>query len=160
MSEQNTQVQPVELAPEQIEAKVKEIQAEVAAFNADPGHERYIPSQGNRDALETYLREHDLDITREALHLAFSDLSKAGKLSLYEESKLAPPERPKEKAKDDAPPIGKATGDDLGVGLIGQQRARKTSALPGVQPSNNREAFARAREKAASQKVPGGRLHF
>jgi hypothetical protein len=142
------------MTPEQIEAKVKEMQAEVAAFNADSRHERYIPSQGNRDALETYLREHDLDITKEALHLAFSDLSKAGKLSLYEESKLVPPKETVEGKKQAS--AGRET--DLSMDLAAQQQARRSNVATGPR-SSHRDAFIKAKQDAPGQKV-SGRFHL
>lgn len=160
MSEQNKQVSTNEPPPEVSDELVEKYQTEVAEFVSDPRHERYHLCRENKDALTQYLDSHGLDLSRDTLHLAYVELSKEGKLKLYEESKLAPPEPPKEKAKDDLPPIGKAVGDDFGLGLVGQQRFRKTSGVSGVQPFNNRAAFARARERAASQKVPGGRFHL
>jgi hypothetical protein len=154
MSEE-TKVEPT---PEQIEARVKEIRKAVAAFNADARHERYIPSQGNRDAIQKYMEERDLDYTEASLHDAFTDLSSEGKLTLYEESKLPPSITPKDKTSEELPPIGRATGADLGVGLADMQRARKQ--VEGVAGSNNRAAFMKASEEAGSRKTHGGRFHL
>jgi len=156
----STQVQTPELTPEEIQEKMQAIRSAVAAFNTDPRHERYKLSEANRSAIGSYLKEHDLDTTEETLHLAYAQLAKENKLDLYEESKLSAAEPPKEAPKDDLPPIGKATADDLGVGFAAQQRARK-QVEPGSGPSSNRDAFVRAAQKAsANPKISGGRFHL
>jgi hypothetical protein len=143
------------MTPEQVEARVKEMQAAVAAFTADPRHERYRLSAENKNAIEAYLEEHNLDLTEDSLHLAFTDLSKAGKLSLYEPSKLPPP---KENTEGEKPaPILKET--DLSVGLATQQQLRRGNVATGPR-SSHRDAFIRARQDAPSQKVSGGRFHL
>jgi hypothetical protein len=154
MSEE-TRIEPT---PEQIEARVKEIRGAIAGFNADARHERYVPSQANRDAIQKYMEERDLEYSEATLHTAFTDLSSEGKLVLYAESKLPPTPTPKEKTSDDLPPIGRATGADLGVGLADMQRARKQ--VEGVAGSNNRAAFMKASEEAANRRTQGGRFHL
>lgn len=153
---QNAQVQTPELTPEQIQARVKELQTTIAGFINDPRHDRYQPSPDNLSAIESYLAEHSLDITEESLHLAFDDLSKEGKLALYEESKVCP--EAKEKSKEKLPPIGLATGADLGVGLADMQRARK-QVEDGPQ-SSSRNSFITAAQKVGVPKVRGGRFHL
>ena len=153
----NAQVQQSELAPEQIQERVREMQKAVAAFIADARHERFQPCDENRDAVEIYLREHDLDVTEESLHLAFVDLSNEGKLALYEESKVSSPET-KEKLKEKLPPIGLATAADLGVGFSAQQQARKR--VEGGAQSSNRNSFITAAQKVGIPKVRGGRFHL
>lgn len=146
------------LTEEQVQERVKEIQAAVAAFNSDPRHERYQPCTANRTVLEDYMSRNNLEWTAESLHQAFEDLSKDDKLTLYEESKL-PTEPIKQAAKEDSlPPIGKATGADLGVGLADQARARQR--VDGVATSSNRDAFVRAAQRFTNTKLSGGRLHL
>ncbi len=149
-----------ELSPEEI-AKVQEMRNAVGAFMADPRHERYQTSPENKDAIEGYLERHKLDLNEESLHIAFVDLSKAGKLALYAKSKLEPVESQKEKSGEkELPPIGKATANDLGIGLADQQRARK-QVEPGSGPSSHRDAFVRAAQKTSGpQRVGGGRFHL
>jgi len=146
MSEE-TQVQTPQLTEEQIQEKVKEIRAAIAAFTAS--HERYKLSADNRNAIDAYLNDHNLEWTEPSLHLAYSELEKAGKLDLYEASKLSEP--PKEKTVEVAPPAINA--------LAEQQRARQ-NLEPGVGSVSNREAFRKAAEKIASQKPSGGRFHL
>jgi len=159
VSEENKTAGQIELSEEQIQAKVKEIQAAVASFRSDPRHERYRFSAENKKALEEYISCHTLEWTPDSLHTAFLDLSKEGKLSLYEESKITP-EPPKSKTEEKLPPIGVATGEDLGIGLTGQQQARRNSPIAGVKPSSNRDAFIRTAQTANTVKVAGGRFHL
>jgi len=156
MPEENTQVQTPELTPEEVQAKIKDIQTAVATFTADPQHDRYKLCAENRSAIDGYLQEHLLETTADSLHLAFTELSKAGKLDLFEASKLQPPKEKVEERK----PASTGKESDLSLSLAEQQKARKTTAVPGVTPSNNRAAFIRAAETAANQKIRGGRFHL
>jgi hypothetical protein len=159
VSEENKTAEQAELTEEQIQAKVKEIQAAVTSFTSDPRHERYKLSADNKQAIETYLSSHNLEWAADSLHTAFVDLSKEGKLSLYEESKLQIPESSKPNTENKLPPIGVATGEDLGIGLTGQQQARRNAPIAGVRPSNNRDAFIRTAQNS-NVKVQGGRFHL
>ena len=159
MSEQTKeQVERSELSPEQL-AKVQEMRNAVSAFMADPRHERYRICPENKTAIEGYLEEHNLDLTEESLHLGFVDLAKQGKLALFDESKIAEPAATSEtKNEKKLPPIGQATGADLGVGLADQQRARRQ--VESGPRSANRNAYIDAGQSAASPKVRGGRFHL
>jgi hypothetical protein len=155
MSEEKKQV--AELTEEQIEAKVKEIQTAIESFVSDPRHERYKECSENGILIKDYINSYDLDWTSaDSYHTAFTALAKEGKLHLYAESKLPPPELPR--AKDDLPPIGQATAADLGVGLDANQRARKT--VQGVGPASSRDAYIKAAELLRNQQIPGGRLRL
>ncbi len=146
-----------ELTPEEILAVKERWQAAVASFSTDPRHDRYQLCHDNKVAIENYLQEHTLDITAESLHLAYTDLAKEGKLILFDESKIAEPAPTTEAKEKKLPPIGLATGADLGGGLADQQRARR-QVEPGVQ-SSNRNAFINAAQNSP-QKVTGGRFHL
>jgi hypothetical protein len=159
VSEENKTTEQVELTQEQVQARIKELQAATASFLSDPRHERYQPSAENRQVLEAYLNEHKLDFTADSLHAAFIDLSKeSGKLSLYTESKLQP-ESVKPKSEGNHPPIGVATGENMGIGLTGQQQARRNAPIAGVSRSSNRDAFIRTAQNS-TVKVQGRRFHL
>jgi len=159
VSEENKTAEQIELTEEQIQAKIKEIQAAVASFISDPRHERYRLCPENKKVIADYLESHSLELTADSLHTAFGDLSKENKLSLYEESKLQTPETSKAKADGAIPPIGVATGEDLGIGLTGQQQARRNAPIAGVSRSSNRDAFIRTGQNS-TVKVQGGRFHL
>lgn len=145
----------VELTKEQIEAKVKEMQNAVAAFLADPRHDTYQAGVENKNAIETYLRDHNLDLNEESLHVAFVECSKTGKLTLYAESKL---EAAKEKSEEQKPAsTGKET--DSSVSLSMQQRLRRQTVAAGPR-SSNRDALIRASQNAPRTMVKGGRFHL
>jgi hypothetical protein len=158
--EENKTAEQVTLTEEQVQAKIKEIQAAIASFTSDPRHERYKLCPENKKAIADYLESHSLELTADSLHTAFVELSKEpGKLLLYEESKLQAPETSKAKVEGEIPPIGVATGEDLGIGLTGQQQARRNAPIAGVSRSSNRDAFIRTAQNSAV-KVQGGRLHL
>jgi hypothetical protein len=157
-NKENKTTPQAELTEQEIQAKLKEMRAAVSAFAADPQHDRYQPCEANKTMLEEYLKSHNLELSAESLHLAFVDLSKAGRLVLYEESKLAPPEPPKQPDKEKLPPIGDATANDLGVGFKEQQHARKN--VQGVVPASNRDALIRAAQRTVNQRISGGRFHL
>jgi hypothetical protein len=138
------------LTEEQVQQKIKEIQAAVESFLNDPRHDRYKECPENGEAIKEYLGAHDLDVaSAESYHAAYVELSKEGKLVLFEESKLPPPAPPK--VNDELPEASIAV-------LADQQRARKQ--VDGVAPASNRDAFARAATRFQSKQVPGGRLHL
>ena len=148
MSAENKTVEQTGLTEEQIQAKVKEIQAAVEIFVRD--HPLYKEGPENGEAIKDYVESHNLDWTSaESYRTAYVELSKEGKLTLYEESKLAPPEPPK--VKDELP------GASIAV-LADQQKARKT--VQGAGSASSRDAFIKAAERFRNQQVPGGRLRL
>jgi hypothetical protein len=159
VSEEDKTAGQIELTEEQIQERVEAMRSAVAAFTADPQHERFKLCVENKNAIEGYVQERNLEWTEQSLRTAFTNLSEAGKLVLYEESKLQVPVAPKEQTADEKlPPIEVASAEDLGIGFAARQQAHKQ--VDGVAPASNREAFARAAQRAANQKVAGRRFHL
>jgi hypothetical protein len=143
-----------QFTPEQekeVQKQIDLIKTAVDAFLADPRHERYKHGPENRKAIGDYLDEHKLEYTPESLHEAFIELSKAGKLNLYAESKL--PTEPESVQK----PNTKEKPVDLSFSLADQQKGRR-QVLDG--PRSTRDAFIHRGQAEPPTRVSGGRLHL
>jgi hypothetical protein len=134
------------LTEEQIQVEVKKIQAAVASFC--DSHQRYIACPENGQAINDYIASQNLDFaSADSYATAYGALSKEGKLRLYDESRLPPPESPKEKTPEVAPPA---------ISALAEQRRARQTLEPGGGSVSNREAFLKAAEKFANKQIPGG----
>lgn len=143
------------LTPEQekeVQKQIALVKAAVDVFLVDPRHERYRQGPDNRKAIGDYLDEHNLEYTPDTLHLAFTELSKEGKLALYAESKIPADEPVVQKPKPAAENLV-----DLSFGLVEQQKGRR-QVLEG--PRSTRDAFIDAGRNQPQERVKGGRFHL
>jgi hypothetical protein len=152
VSESQPQFTPEE--EKEVQKQIGLIKSAVDAFLADPRHERYRQGPENRKAIGDYLDEHKLEYTPDSLHDAFIELSKAGKLNLYAESRL--PTEPESVQKLNTK---KENLVDLSFGLVDQQKGRRQ---PLTGPRSVRDAFINAgqNEPPVQIKGKGTRLHL
>lgn len=132
-----------------VEAAVAATRAAIEEFRNDPRHARYIECKPNKDLLIGYLDEHNLGLSAETLHLAFSELG--DKLRLYAESKIATP------APRVVETLFTGTHKDDGSTLAAQQAARKQQTAP---QQTHRNAFIRAAQNQPPVRIKGGRFHL